>query len=329
MFDSDQLWSPKFRIEPTSPVATYGSCFAQHIGKTLEQRGFHWLVTERRPYGLSDNSSKTFNYEVFSSRTGNIYTASLLKQWVRWALNISRPPEEYWEASGSYFDPFRPAVEPGGFESVDELLQSRAATIDAFRESIEKSKYFVFTLGLTESWFDTRHGYEYPMCPGTVAGVFDLSAHKFVNQHFAMIRDSLAESIRLMRGINKNLCFIFTVSPVPLTATNSGNHVVVATMYSKSVLRAVAGQMADNNVLIDYFPSYEIINSPVFRGSFFEPNQRNVTSHGVNFVMGHFFRCLATKFGAYPTPRPHVQMAQKKIDEVCEEELLAVFGGRK
>ncbi|WP_428660504.1 GSCFA domain-containing protein [Reyranella sp.] len=39
--------------------------------------------------------------------------------------------------------------------------------------------------------------------------------------------------------------FLLTVSPVPLKASASQNHVLAATTYSKSVLRAVAGQLAD------------------------------------------------------------------------------------
>lgn len=76
----------------------------------------------------------------------------------------------------------------------------------------------------------------------------------------------------------------------------SGDHVLVATMASKSTLRAVAGQVASQFDFVDYYPSYEIINSPPFRGSFFEPNQRGVNHVGVDHVMTSFFGCLSAKF---------------------------------
>ena len=329
MFAIDELWSPKFDIKPDARVATFGSCFAQHIGNALKNRGFNWLIAERPPFGLSSESAKTFNYNVFSCRTGNIYTTSLLRQWTSWALGESEPPAEYWGTEGAYFDPFRPAVEPGGFETLDELRRSRQVTIDAFRSCIEESHYFVFTLGLTESWFNKTGKYEYPMCPGTVAGEFDEHSHTFVNQQFEDVRANLIESIRMMRRLNARLRFILTVSPVPLTATKSGDHVVVATMYSKSVLRAVAGQISQNRKFVDYFPSYEIINSPVFRGGFFQPNQRNVDSHGVDFVMGHFFRSLASKFGEHDVVSAKDANFAETSDDVCEEELLDAFGGAR
>ena len=83
----------------------------------------------------------------------------------------------------------------------------------------------------------------------------------------------MQQAMALMRSANRGLRFLLTVSPVPLTATNSGNHVLVATVDSKSRLRAVAGQLARTVSRVDYFPSYEIISAPPFRGSFFRPAQ--------------------------------------------------------
>lgn len=324
MFDIDNLWNPKFDITPTHNVTTFGSCFAQHIGNALKSRGFKWLITEKPPYGISEKNAKNYNYNIFSSRTGNIYTTSLLKQWVEWALSIKNPSDEVWIKNDRYYDPFRPRIEPNGFESEDELRESQAQTMRSFKECIQKSDYFVFTLGLTESWKNKKTGFEYPMCPGTVAGEFNPTEHQFENQQFSQVIKNLREAIRLMREENKNLKFILTVSPVPLTATNSGNNVLVATMESKSILRAVAGQLSSNINHVDYFPSYEIINSPVFKGAFFEPNQRSVNPYGVNFVMDSFFNSLQKKFN---TKHINTNKAQpKNKDVICEEELLEAFG---
>src|SRR5207344_451486 len=76
---------------------------------------------------------------------------------------------------------------------------------------------------------------------------------------------------------------------VPLTATATSNHVLVATTYSKSVLRAVAGSLADTYPNTDYFPSYEMIASPWSKGFFYEANMRAVNTGGVAAVMRVFF----------------------------------------
>jgi hypothetical protein len=122
---------------------------------------------------------------------------------------------------------------------------------------------------------------------------------------------------------------LLTVSPVPLTATASGHHVLTATSYSKSVLRAIAGQMTAEFKFIDYFPSYEIITNPVFRGMFFGPNMRSVEQAGVDTVMRHFFADQARVFGAAEPKRQkkikaHVAKPRKE-DVQCEEELLGAF----
>ena len=75
----DELWEPKFQIGQNDPIVTFGSCFAQHIGKALKGRGFNWLTTESAPRSMGREASLEFNYGVFSCRTANIYTTSLLR----------------------------------------------------------------------------------------------------------------------------------------------------------------------------------------------------------------------------------------------------------
>ena len=324
MFDMEELWDPKFHIRKQNNVVTFGSCFAQHIGNALQNRGFNWLKTELPPYGLLSKNAKRFNYDVFSARTGNIYTTSLLKQWTEWALDKKPIPDECWIKDGRFYDPFRPRVEPNGFASREEARGSLLHTVKAFRQCIEQANFFVFTLGLTESWFNSTHGYEYPICPGTLAGEFNAIEHKFKNQNFNEILSSLVDATSMMKEINPSLRVILTVSPVPLTATNSGKHVAIATMASKSILRAVTDQLSTTDKNIDYFPSYEIINSPIFKGTFFEPNLRGVNPYGVNFVMDNFFKCLEEKFGKYPTSEA-IPVEQSAHENHCEEELLEAF----
>jgi hypothetical protein len=337
MLDIQGLWTAPFPITPKTRITTYGSCFAQHFSRALVARGYSWLDAEPAPAGLTPDAAQRFNYGVFSARTGNIYTASLLRQWVEWALGVSAPPEIHWEKAGRIYDPFRPAIEPEGFGSVAEMLASRRACIAAFRTSITTCNLFVFTLGLTESWWDAEGGFEYPMCPGTVAGTFDPARHVFRNQSYDFVRENLTRALTLIReGRDKGPKVLLTVSPVPLTATNSGNHVLVATMESKSILRAVAGQVAGKVRGVSYFPSYEIINSPVYRGAFFEPNLRSVNHNGVNHVMSCFFAGLGLDKTPAPAPAPKKKTparprkpAASGDDVKCEEELLAVFGEGK
>lgn len=295
-FDIETMWSPKWPISRRAPIVTFGSCFAQHIGRAMAGRGYAWTSMEPAPTGLSPENARRFNYDVFSARTGNIYRVSLLRQWVSWALGDTSPPDIGWETpQGRVLDPFRPMIEPDGFASHEEMLAARATTIAAFGKAIREAQLFVFTLGLTEGWLDTD-GYEYAMCPGTVGGTYDADRHIFENARYPDIRRDLREAIAMMRAVNPKLRILLTVSPVPLTATASGQHVLTATVHSKSILRAVAGDIAGTYRYVDYFPSYEIVTAPPFRGMAFEPNMRSVNPKGVAQVMDRFFADLATAF---------------------------------
>lgn len=335
----DDLWTPKWPIRPGDRVATFGSCFAQHFGRALARRRYGWTNFEPAPEGLGEAGIETYNYNVFSARTGNIYTTNMLAQWCDWATGKTQPPEEIWQQDGRYFDPFRPAIEPGGFDSADEVRGSRALTIRAFREAMTRSDVFVFTLGLTESWRHRSAGHEYSVCPGTAAGTFDPQIHEFANLSYPEILDRLDAALACLVAVNPQVRVLLTVSPVPLTATATGEHVLVATTHSKSVLRAVAGAMAARHDFVDYFPSYEIITAPAFGGRFFAENKRNVTSEGVGHVMKQFFRAQDARFGdlggagesgaatgaVAPGAARGDGEAPGQDDLVCEEALLAAF----
>lgn len=338
-FSISDLWNPKHKLGKRQKIVTAGSCFAQHIGKALARNGYTWFNAEPAPEKFSEALAKEYNYGTFSFRTGNIYTSAALKQWVFWALGKEEAPTEAWEKHGRFYDPFRPAIEPNGFASPEEMLQSRQATLKAIRTAITECSRFVFTMGLSEGWTNKEGGYTYAMCPGTLAGEFDPEQHIFKNFEYREIQTDLMAALRAMREANPKIRILLTVSPVPLTATASGEHVLTATTYSKSVLRAVAGEVSSKFTFVDYFPSYEIITAPPFRGMFYEPNMRSVHPDGVAFVMKSFFACLhASGMAGIPEPdTPKLVAARKKPkahkpttageDElVCEEMILDAFG---
>ncbi|WP_172381238.1 GSCFA domain-containing protein [Streptomyces sp. MNP-20] len=287
--DIAELWTPKFTVGQDDVILTAGSCFARHIGRALLERGMNWRDAEPAPPGLTAAEREARQYGAFSFRTGNIYTAATLRQWLSWAFGESAPPAEAWQDEGRFFDPFRPSVEPAGHASPEEVARAREHTLAAIRGAVAEASCLVFTLGLTEAWLDRVDGTVHPVCPGTVRGTYDAERHAFHNFTFAEVYRDLSAAVELARTANPGLRVLLTVSPVPLTATATGGHALTATTYSKSVLRAVAGQLAQELDHVDYFPSYEIVTGAPFRAGFFEPNLRTVTPEGVAFVMGRFF----------------------------------------
>ncbi|MFI8008250.1 GSCFA domain-containing protein [Streptomyces sp. NPDC086010] len=350
--DIADLWTPKWPIAQDAPVITAGSCFAGHIGRTLLEEGMHWYDAEPPPPGLTAEQQSARGYRRFSFRTGNIYTAAALRQWIAWALGYRTPPGEVWEEDGRFYDPYRPAVEPEGFASPGELVRSREVTLAALRSALAEAEVFVFTLGLTEAWHDTARDTVLPMCPGTVRGSFDADRHVLRNHTASRVHEDLTQALDMAREVNPRLRTVLTVSPVPLTATATGRHAVVATTFSKSVLRAAAGQLADEDDRVDYFPSYEIVTAlpglaalPTLAGDqeppgapgasgaasprgFFEANLRTVHPEGVAFVMGHFFRALRGEPAPTPHTPPQLPPATGGKDHSCDDALLDYYGPR-
>ncbi|MGB8812804.1 MAG: GSCFA domain-containing protein [Paracoccaceae bacterium] len=333
LFGLSQLWRSKWALPADARFTTFGSCFAQHISRALVARKMNWLNAEPAANLTPLKLAEAYNYGVFSARTGNIYTAQQLLTHVQMAAGKLDPDSlEIWPNGKRFVDSIRPAIEPNGFSSESDLRLSRASMVRAFRKTITDAEVFVFTLGLTEGWENAETGQCYPLCPGTVAGTFDPELHKFHNYSYPEIRTALDQALALIWKMNPNLRILLTVSPVPLTATATQDHVLVATMYSKSTLRAVAGDLAGSDGRVDYFPSYEIISGAPTRSAFFEPNMRSVAHQGVDFVMTHFFAGLDTSAPALrgadsEIPSRMAQMTTEMAAEdlVCEEMVLEKF----
>lgn len=330
--DLDPVVDFPFKITRQDKVATAGSCFAQHIAKRLAQSGYNYFVAEKGHPLASEEVRRHFQYELFSARYGNIYTARQLLQLFREAFGRQEHRELYWQLGSRYVDPLRPAVEPDGFASVQELLLERGQHLAAVRRMFSELDVLVFTLGLTEAWESTEDGTIYPLCPGVRGGCFDENIHVFRNFGVSEVADDLTEFMTELLSVNARAKVILTVSPVPLVATALDRHVLVSTTYSKSVLR-VAAEMVQNRFpgIMCYFPSYEIITGAHGRGSYFEADLRSVTAEGVDHVMRTFFRHVAADSDGMPAAQEMVSGtgAESFTDRmeaitrvICEEELL-------
>ncbi len=341
--DPGDLYRPKFQIPRKARIATAGSCFAQHVGRSLRNAGARVIDDEQLPAAISDDEAQRYGYRLYSARYGNIYTTRQLLQLHREAYGEFEPAEPVWEKDGRYFDSQRPSVEPEGLESPEAVRRHRDTHLQSVRRAFEAANVIVFTFGLTETWEHRATGTIYPTAPGTIAGTFDPEAYAFKNFGFNEVKRDFVAFRERVHAHNPQTKFVVTVSPVPLTATASGQHVEVATSYSKSVLRSVCGYLYQRYPDIEYFPSYEIITSSNNRGAYFENNKRSVSDKGVQTAMNMFLSAqgfsvtppvIAEASGTSHTTQPgntepagteNSSAANKSADVVCEEELLDAF----
>lgn len=306
-------------------VATAGSCFAQHIGKALRARGLNYMDYEPAPPFLGAADADRLGYGVYSCRYGNIYTVRQLRQLFEEAFGRRQPLDAIWIRDGRYYDALRPGVEPKGFGSIDEVRALRASHLARLRSLFQELDLFVFTLGLTEAWASRRDGTVYPVAPGVIAGHYDPDEHELKNFRYPEVYEDLSAFLLELREINPAAQMLLTVSPVSLAATATANHVLVATTYSKSVLRAVAGDLAEDREGLFYFPSYEVITGAPTRHMYYNPDLRTVCQAGVNEVMRHFFAEAPGSSAAPPAAAaaPAAAVVEASLGyEHCEEALL-------
>ncbi len=328
--DIREIWSLA-PLRADDKLATAGSCFAQHIGRHLRRRGACYLDLEPPPAFLPDEVARRHGFLIYSCRYGNIYTARQLHQLALEALGRRTPDDRVWSKDHRFYDALRPSVDPVGHDRPDDVLRMRDHHLSCVRRLLEQVDVFVFTLGLTEAWESSGDCTVYPTAPGTIAGSFDASRYRFRNFRYPEVMADLQGFWGLLRECNPSARMILTVSPVPLTATASDDHVVVATTQSKATLRAVAGDMAALEEDVAYFPSFELISAHPARAMFFNPDLRTVNSVGVDYVMSHFFGDLPEarleRSSLAPAPRVAASGPQRPEDDVliCDEELLEEY----
>jgi hypothetical protein len=321
--------SPRFRIASTDRVATAGSCFAQHIARTLKHNGLQYFVAETGEH-LAEAEREQRQFGLFSARFGNIYTARQLVQLFERAYGRFHPLDRAWKRpDGRFVDPFRPQVEPDGYATEQEVQAAAEEHLAKVREMFEKMDVFVFTLGLTEAWQRREDGAVFPLAPGVVAGAFDPERYGFLNFGVKEVMEDIRTAVVRIRSINSRVRFVFTVSPVPLIATYEERHVLVSTTESKAVLRAAIGEVAAADSGVAYFPSYEVITGPHARGRYFASDLRNVTDEGVAHVMRLFMQHYTGTSLAAPAPSNSAdaldayEAEQREMaNVVCDEEAI-------
>jgi len=325
----DLVTDVPFTIGRQDAVATAGSCFAQHIARTLSAQGFNYLVTEQGPLtsGAIDEG-----YGLFTARYANIYTVRQLLQLFDRAYNVFKPADSWWRGrKQGYVDPFRPRIQTAGFASISELEADREAHLGAVRRMFETCQIFIFTLGLTEGWISTRDGAVFPLAPGVGGTPEHEGYHAPHNFSTASMTADLEEFLEKLKIINPSVKVLLTVSPVPLIATFEQRHVALSTSYSKAALRVTAEEVCAGKDWVSYFPSYELVTGH-FSNGFFDVDQRNVRPEGVARVMAMFRRHYLSDTktqpvnGSAPMPVTLSEDDRRRFrvitDVVCDEEAI-------
>ena len=296
--------SPGFKIERQDKIFAIGSCFARGVELALIDQKMDVLSK-----AAEFDSFPTLNDELALGFTNKYNTFSIYDE-LRWALD---PTAEFPRQSlvdlgnGIFYDPHtNPALQLAG---LDETIHRREITQMVTRR-ISQCRVVIITLGLVEVWRDN------------VANVFINrlipSMHSTYPERYELHLTNFIENLSNLERIHgllsqfghQDVQIVVTVSPVPLEATFSGEDVVIANTYSKSLLRAVAQEWAVAHKNVHYFPSYEIVQNSD-RSLTWEEDMRHVKGKVVRHIMSLFLRnycsglpVTSSKLCASPNPVP-------------------------
>lgn len=319
----------KFTVCSDDKIATAGSCFAQNISRFLRTIGRDIYIAEPAHPSMTDELAQEMHYKQFSARYGNIYTVRQLLELFLQATGKREIIEDFASENGRVYDLLRPSIQPNGFSSIAEAQADRAFHIQSVRRLFETADTFIYTLGLTEAWVNSDYNFVYPSCPGTIHGQFDKDKHIPVNFTYNEIMSDVISFINGLLEINPRVKIILTVSPVALSATFGNENVLVATSYSKSVLRGVCGEVKNMYSNVEYFPAYEIITSACSFGQYLDSSLREVTLRGISHVMScfssSFYAGNLTPQGECPQldaskiTRDYNMLSRNVVDAECEE----------
>jgi hypothetical protein len=293
-------------LKKNASVASVGSCFATEVGNYLLDSDYKFVTHDKRRH------SDSFGF-------GNVYSSRHLRQWLEVAFGQYDFSNLTWqEYDGKYVDLQTNLLEH--FESAEALLHNRSEIVQRIKRVISDSDLLIVTLGLTETW-ETPSGETLAMCPGTLKGAFDSDKHKFHNLNYSEVYDDLNNIEHLIRNFSDRTDLLISVSPVPLTATASEDHVLEATIYSKGVLRAAIGDIAKASKNINYLPSYELITH-INKGDYrFSDNLRSVSKAGINYVMDTVLR---SDYEVYKK-----EIFSPLSEELCSDQQLENFNTSK
>lgn len=276
---------PRFKLRRNDRFYAIGSCFARGLEHCLEMHGIP-VESAAREFAKLQPAKKGVSGLGFTNKYN---TYSILNELL-WALDpeAAFPLESIVRLTKTaWYDPHtNPTL---SFAGLEETLERRAV-MQAVTKRIKSCRAVVVTLGLAEVWRDAQADVYVNCTPIPSLFKTEPNRYEFHLTTFAQNWANLEAIYALLsRYGHPDFHVVVTVSPVPLMNTFSTMDIVVANTWAKSLLRAVAQEWAAVHSNVDYFPSYEIVQSSD-RSATWERDLRHVRGTGVQHIMELFLR---------------------------------------
>lgn len=279
-------WMPKAGfVTKDTPIVAFGSCFAANISNYLHARGYNVLTKkENKAY-------------VTQMGDGMVHTYAIRQQF-EWAWLNKTPTLDLWHGY---------SAEEFGYG--DDAREDTKALFDT-------AKVFIITFGLSEIWYDEPTGEVF--WRAVPKDKYDPSRHKFRVATHAETLENIKAIHALIRQFRPDATILFTVSPIPLTATFRPVTCIAANAVSKATIRSAVDEFylnaSTNDDNLFYFPSYDIVMH-AFNHQWTE-DKRHVYPHVLDFnmkVFEHYFCNDALSLEDLKTSFSRAQRLDKRI----------------
>lgn len=244
---------PTFQFSKSDQFFAIGSCFARNLENHLLDSGYQ--------IGGSDIFDRL---GVSERQRWNRYTPATIYHDLAWAHDIFTRDDTPTEADiaplliegkpGSWLDLYCRQSYNAGVD-YETALRHRRDIYHSFRHAFT-ADVVVITLGMIETWWD-KATQSYVEWTPALSRYKDQDRFSFCRLNYSQCHDYVTRCLELLEQQDKPCRILLTTSPVHLARTFTEDDVIVANMYSKSVLRAVAGHVAESHDCVDYFPSFE------------------------------------------------------------------------
>lgn len=243
---------PSFKLRARESVFTIGSCFARNIEEHLDKKGFDVPC-----WNFRVPKEELWRGTLQVPGILNKYTPYSMLNEVKFAFGNDDGRDFLVERSAGWIDT---QLHTNISVSLDRALERREEIRRLYADAIRKSRVIIITLGLIETWYDSVTGRYLNETPDPHLlrehpGRFFFEVMSVDEARLVVF--SLIDELAANGPSDQSI--LLTVSPIPLSRTFTNDDVIVANMYSKSLLRVVAEEARRKYDHVDYFASYESV----------------------------------------------------------------------
>jgi len=234
-FTKIDIPAANFKIDYTSHLAFFGSCFADNISAQFAERKFNVLAN---PFGTVYNPVSLAN-QIKAIADGNFFGEEDVFQDTRcdglW---------HSWDAHSSL----------SGATKEECIGKLNAAATQA-RDFLKKANVIFITLGSAFVYYLKNSGKPVSNCHRQDPRQFE---RRLISVDEAA--EAIQKIVALLRDMNRDARIVFTVSPIRHLGDGAhGNNLSKATVLLAINKEIATSPLAPRNDTVDYFPSYEIV----------------------------------------------------------------------